>query len=184
MASGLHHAGHEADLAGTHADIAGRHVRVRTQVAVQFDHQSLAETHDFGVGLAFGVEVGAALAAAHGQRRQRVLEGLLEGQKFQDGEVHRGVKPHAALVGADGRAVLNAEAAIDLDLAGVVHPADAELQGAFRLDEAFEQRLAGVARVLLDEGPQAVHDFFHSLHEFGLMRVPGLNPGEELIDGR
>lgn len=154
-----------------------RHVRVRAQVAVQFDHQGLAEAHDFGVGLALGVEVGAALAAAHGQGGERVLEGLFEGQELEDGQIHRGVEPHAALVGADGRVVLDAKAPVDPDAASVVHPADAELQGPFRLDEPFEQGLAGVARVLLDEGPQAVHDFFHGLHELWLMRIPGLNPG-------
>jgi hypothetical protein len=36
-------------------------------VAIQLGHKALAETHDLGVGLALGVEVGAALAAAHGQ---------------------------------------------------------------------------------------------------------------------
>ncbi len=80
----LVHAGHVADLAATHADVARGHVGVGADVAEQLGHEGLAEAHDFGVALALGVEVGAALAAAHGQGGQRVLEGLLEGQELQD----------------------------------------------------------------------------------------------------
>src|ERR1019366_6506286 len=70
---------HEADLASAYADVAGRNVGVRANVAAQFGHEALAEAHHFVVALALGIEIGAALAAAHGQRGQRVLEDLLEG---------------------------------------------------------------------------------------------------------
>ena len=110
-------------------------------------HESLAEAHHLARALALGVEVGAALAAAHGQRGQRVLEGLLEGEELQDRQVHRGVEAHAALVGADGRAVLDAVAAVDLHLAVVVHPGRRGTDDALGLDQAVQQAVLGVLRV-------------------------------------
>jgi hypothetical protein len=83
-------------------------------VAVELGHERLAEAHHLVVALALGVEVRAALAAAHGQRGQRVLEDLLEGEELEDAEVDRGVEAQAALVGADGAVELDAEAAVDL----------------------------------------------------------------------
>src|SRR5690606_41830918 len=100
------------------------------------------------------------------------LESLLEGEELEDGEIHRGVKAHAALVGTDGGALLDAEAAVDLYLALVDHPGNAELDDALWFHQALKQSLFRVLRVALYDGPQAVHDFFHSLHEFGLMRIP------------
>ena len=75
---------HVADLARADADVAGRHVDVGADVAVELGHEALAEAHDLVDALALGIEVGAALAAAHRQAGQRVLEGLLEGEELQD----------------------------------------------------------------------------------------------------
>ena len=74
---------HEADFPCADADITGRYVKVGTNVAVQLAHERLAEAHHFSVALAFGVKVRAALAAAHGQRGQGVLEDLFKGQELQ-----------------------------------------------------------------------------------------------------
>ena len=93
---------------------------------IQFVHERLAEPHHFVVALALGIEIGAALAAAHRERRQAVLEHLLEGQELQHAEVDRRMEPQAALVGADGAVHLDAEAAVDLHLAAVVDPRHAE----------------------------------------------------------
>ena len=108
-------------------------------MAGQLVHEGLAEAHDLVVGLALGVEVRAALAAAHGKGGQGVLEDLLEAQELQHAERDGGVEAQAALVGADGGVVLDAEAAIDLDLAGVVDPRDAELDDALGFDDALKQ---------------------------------------------
>jgi hypothetical protein len=54
------------------------------------------------------------------------------------------VEAHAALERADRRAVLNAEGAIDLRLAVVVHPCHAELDGALGLDQALQQAGVGI----------------------------------------
>ena len=111
-----------ADLAAADADVAGGDVGVLADVAVQLGHEGLAEAHDLVVAAALGVEVGAALAAADGHAGQGVLEDLLEAEELDDAQVHRGVEPQAALVGAERGVELHAEAAVDLHLAGVVRP--------------------------------------------------------------
>ena len=82
----------ETDLASAHADVAGRDVGVRADVALQFGHEALAEAHDFVVTLAFGIEIGTALAAAHGQRGERILENLFKRQELQDARLTEGSK--------------------------------------------------------------------------------------------
>ena len=49
------------------------------------------------------------------------------------------MKTNAALVGADGRGMLDAVAAIDLNLAMIVDPRDSENDDPLRFDQAVEQ---------------------------------------------
>ena len=151
-------------------------------MAEELQDERLAEAHHLTVALALGVEVGAALAAAHGQGGQCVLEGLLEGQELQDGQVDRRVKAQAALVGTDGGTVLDPPGTVDLDFALVVDPADAELDDAVGLDETFQKAVACVVGVFLEEGPEAVHDFLDGLQEFGLLRIAPLDHVHEVIE--
>ena len=90
-------------------------------MAIQLGHQRLAESHDLALAFALRIEIGAAFAAAHRQGGQRVLEGLLKTEEFQDRQIYRRVEAHAALVRADGRVELYAEGAVDLHLAAIVH---------------------------------------------------------------
>ena len=89
---------------------------------MQFGHQRLAEAHDLAFRPALGIEVGSALAATDGQASQRVLEGLFKAQEFDDADIHRRVKAHATLVGAERGTELHAKAAVDLHLSGIVTP--------------------------------------------------------------
>jgi hypothetical protein len=150
-------------------------------VAIQLAHQGLAKAHHLAVALALGVEVAAALAAAHGQRGQRVLEGLLEAQELQDRQVDAGVKAHAALVGADGHVVLHAEGPVDLGLALVVHPRHAELDGALGLDQALQQAVVAVLGMRVQKGPQRDHHLAHGLQELGLVGVAALDGAHEIF---
>lgn len=52
-------------------------------MAAQLRHEGLAEAHDLVVGAPLGVEVGTALGATHRQRRQGVLQDLLEAKELQ-----------------------------------------------------------------------------------------------------
>src|SRR5690554_371603 len=92
---------HVTDLACTHADITRRYVSGRTDVAVEFVHEGLTETHDLLIGAALGVEVGAALATADFQASEGVFEDLFEAEEFDDAGVYGRMKAKAALVRAE-----------------------------------------------------------------------------------
>ena len=84
----LVHAEQIANLSAAYADIACGNVLIRTDVAIELSHECLAETHNFSVGASTDREVRAALASAHRQSGERVLECLLESEELQDREVH------------------------------------------------------------------------------------------------
>ena len=113
VADALVLAEHIADLPAAHAHVAGGHVGIGADVALQLDHKGLAETHDLVVALALGIEVGAALAAAHGQAGEGVFEDLLKAQELDDRQVHAGVEAQATLGGADGGGELHPVALVD-----------------------------------------------------------------------
>ena len=124
-------------------------------MAVQLGHEALAEAHDFHVALAVGVEVRAALAAAHGQGGQAVLEGLLEAEELQDALVDRRMEAQTALVGADGAVELDAVAAVHLDLALIIDPGHTEGDDALGLDQTLDQAGLLVLGMLLHHGLDA-----------------------------
>ena len=160
----------ETYLASTYADVAGRHVNVGTDMAVELVHESLAEAHHLSLALAAGREVGTALGTAHGQRGERVLEGLLEGEELQDTEVHRLVVAQTAFVRADGVVVLDAVAHVGLNLALVVGPGDAELDDSIGDAEALHEIVFlkfGVLVVLFFDGGE------HLAHCLDVLRLIG-----------
>ena len=140
-------------------------------MTAQFRHESLTETHDFSVGLALRIEVGAALAAAHRQAGQGVLQNLLKAEELDDTLVHARVEAQAALVRADCRVELDAVTAVDLHLALIVGPCDAELHHAFRLDDAFEHARFLIFRMLRDHRFEAFENLANGLQELRLVAV-------------
>src|SRR5690606_34389597 len=129
---------HVANLASADADVAGRDVRVLTEMAVEFGHERLAEAHHLAVGPAARIEVRAALTTADRHPGQRVFEGLLEAEELDDAQIDRRVEPQAALVGAERRVELDAEAAVDLDLPVIVHPRHPEDDLPLRLADPLD----------------------------------------------
>jgi hypothetical protein len=79
--------------------------------------------------------------------------------------------------------VLDAVAAVDLHLATVVHPRDAEGDRALGLDQPVEEGVLRIALVGRDEGPQALHDLGHGLQKLGLAGVALFDVGQELLEG-
>ena len=137
----------------------------------ELGHKGLAEFHDFVIAFALRVEVGAAFAAAHGQAGQAVFEDLLEAEEFDDRLVDRGVQAQAALVGADGGVKLDAPAAVDLDVAVVVDPGDAEVEDAFGFDDAFHDAVFFNFGAGFHDGLEGLEDFADGLKEFGFVGV-------------
>ena len=162
---------HIADLAAADTDITGGAVHELADVAVQLGHEALAEAHDFHVALAVGVEVRAALAAAHGQGGQAVLEGLLKAQELQDALVDRGMEAQAALVGADGAVELHTVATVHLDLALIIDPGHTEGDDALGLDQTLDQASLLVLGMLLHHGLDALQHLADSLQELRLIGI-------------
>ena len=100
------------------------------------------------------VEVAASLAAADALVGQGVLEDLLKAEELDDAGIDGGVESQPALVGAERGVELDAEAAVDVDRSGVVHPRHAEHDLALRLDDALQEGVLGVVGVLGDDGIQ------------------------------
>ena len=141
----------------------------------EFGHKTLAEAHNFRVGLALGIKVGAAFGAADGKAREGVFEDLLKAEELDDAFVDRRMEAQTALVGADGAVELDAVAAVDLHLARVVHPRHAELDDAFGLDDAGDH-------ALVDEFGVFGHDRFERFQHFGDGLVELFFTGVALFD--
>lgn len=172
-----------ADFASADVHVARRDIRVSTDMAVKFSHEALAEAHHLGIAAALArrvgallrVEVGTALAAAHREGRQRVLEDLLKAKELQDREVHRRVEAQTALVWPDCAVVLDAIAAVDTDNALVVNPGNAEHDDTLRLDHAFEDGVLLIGGRGLQDGVESEEDFLDSLNELRFVRVLSLD---------
>ena len=162
----------EADLAAAYADIAGGYVSVCTDMSVKLCHETLAECHDFAVGFALGIEIGAALAAADGKAGQGVFEDLLEAEEFDNAEVYGRVETKAALVRSDRAVELYTETIVDLDLTLVIDPRNAEEDGSLRGGQTLKQSfLAELLFVCFDDNAERLKDFLDCLVELGLSGI-------------
>ncbi len=162
---------HITNFTSTSTDITSRNVGVSTDVTAQLRHECLAETHNFAVGLALRVEVGTALAAADRQAGQAVLKDLLKAQELDDGSANRRMQTDAALVRSDCGVKLIAEAAVYLNLAVVVNPSNAELDAAFRLNDALKHASLNEVRTALSYRLQGLEYFIYCLLELRLVLV-------------
>ena len=156
----------EADFAAADADIAGRNVAVLADVAVQLGHEGLAEAHNFLLGLALRVKVGATLAATDGQAGQGVFKDLLKAQELNNAQVYRGVETQATLVRSERGVELHTEAAVDLHLAVVINPWYAEDELALRFAQALNQTVVCVVWVLIQDDLERIQHLGHRLVEF------------------
>ena len=171
-----------ADFPGAYANVSGGDVHVGADVAVELRHEALAEGHDLPVGLALGVKVGAALAAADGQACQAVFEHLLKAQEFNHAEVYRGVQTQAAFVGADGAVKLDPISGVDVGIALVVHPGHPEKDGPLRAGQTLQKGVLAIfCLVLFNDHPQGFQDLGNGLLEFGLIRILGFHPRQGFI---
>ena len=72
----------EANFTSAYADISCRYVYVGAYVLVKLSHKALAESHNFAVGFALGIEIRTALAAPYGQSGKRIFEYLFKTKEF------------------------------------------------------------------------------------------------------
>ena len=121
-----------------HTDITSRDVDFRTDITVKLVHESLTETHDFGIALAAWRKIGTSLTSPHGQCGQCIFECLLKTKELQYGKVHGRMETQSTLIRADGTVELYPITQVDLNLSLVVHPRDPEHDDAFRLHQPFD----------------------------------------------
>ena len=139
VADSLILAHHVANLSAAYAEVTCGNVGVGTDVSVKLSHKGLAETHDFHIGLAVGVEISAALAAADGQTGQRVLEDLLKTEELNNTDIYIGSKTETALVRTKRAVELNTEAAVYLHLAVIVNPRNSEHNLSLRFGDSLNE---------------------------------------------
>jgi len=142
----------------------------------------MAKAHNLGVALALGVEVRAALAAAHGQRRQAVFQHLLETKEFENAERHRGMKTHPSLVRTDRVVELHTPGAVHPKIPLIILPSNAEDDDPIRLGHAFENLGLSVFGMLKRKRNDRVSHFLNSLVKLGLPRITLDQPVHEFID--
>ena len=81
------------------------------------------------------------------------------------------MEAQAALVGTERGVELDTEAAVDLDVAVVVNPRNAEDQLAFRFAQTLDETVVGVVRVFVQDNFEGVEYFCNGLVKFGLASV-------------
>jgi len=81
------------------------------------------------------------------------------------------VEPQAALIGADGGVELHPEAAVDLHVAGVVHPGHPELNDALGLHDALKDARLLEVGAFLHHGLEGLQHLAHRLEELRLIGV-------------
>jgi hypothetical protein len=141
-------------------------------MSVELGHEALAECHDFAVGFALGIEVGAALAAADGKAGQGVLEDLLEAEELDDAEVYGRMEAKTSLVRADGAVKLDTVTVVNLNLTLVVYPRYTEQDLALGGCETLKQSLFSVLVLVgFDHDAKGLKDFLDCLMELGLCGV-------------
>ena len=150
-------------------------------MAVEFAHEGVAEIADFVVALALGVEVGTALAAAHGEGSEGVLKDLFEAEEFEYAEIDGRVEAQAALVGADGAVELDAVALVDMDFTLVVGPRNLEENDPFRNDHSFENLFLFVYGIGVENRRQGREDLFGRLEKFFFPGLFGFEAFEDFL---
>jgi len=92
---------------------------------------------------------------------------MFKRQELQDAEIHARMEAQSALVWTDGAVHLDAESAVDLNIALVVEPWHAEHDDPLGLDNSFEQTRRLILGVFRKDQPQGIEHFLHRLVEFG-----------------
>jgi hypothetical protein len=145
-------------LAAADADVAGGHVGVGPMCR-QSSVMKLWQKRMTSLSLLpFGSKSEPPLPPPIGSVVSAVLEDLLEGEELQDAEVDARVEAQAALVRADRAVHLDAEAAVDLDVALVVDPRHAEHHHALGLDDALEDLALAQSGALVEHRRQRGQD--------------------------
>ena len=171
-----------ADLTRANAKVARGNVGVSTDIFLKLCHKALAEAHDLCIRLTLRIEVSAALTAAHGERGERVLEGLLEAEELDNALVYGRMEAKTALVRTDRAVELNTETAVYLNVAVIVYPRNSELDDPLGLYHSFNYACLNKIGARLDNGLDRLENFLNCLMEFGLIGISLYNSLHKLVE--
>ena len=144
-------------------------------MTAKLSHKALAEAHDFSIGLALWIKVGAAFATADRQGSQSVFENLLKAQELDDAEVYRWMEAEATFVWANGTVKLYTITLVYMYLASIVSPRNTEHNNALRLNNALQNSLLLILRILIQYRSNRSQNFLYSIMELGFTRILSLN---------
>ena len=83
------------------------------------------------------------------------------------------METQAAFIGADGAVHFDAEAAVDLNVALVIHPGHPEHDDPFRFYNSFHDLGLSVLGNAFENGFNGLRNLGYGLMKFGLIGVPG-----------
>src|SRR5215831_13965819 len=92
------------------------------------------------------------------------------------------MKAQSAFIGTDSAVHLNPEPAVDMNGAMIIAPRDTEHDHSFGFDDALQNLLAAIFRVLLQNERKRIEHFLDSLVKLRFTRVLRLNLGHHLSD--
>ncbi len=141
-------------------------------MARQFCHKRLTETHNFSIRFPLGIKIRPTFTAPHGKGGQRIFKNLLKGQKFNNSEIHRRMKPQTSLIGTDCRIHLHPETTIYMYLEVIIHPGNTKHDNSLRLCNTLKHSLLPVFRISFKHWFDSRHHLFNSLMKLTLFRIP------------
>ena len=163
------------NLTAANTDITSRYVSVQTNMTAKLSHKALAEAHDFSIGLALWIKVGAALATANRQSSQSVFENLLKTQELDDAEVYGWMEAEATFVWANGAVKLYTITLVYMYFTSIVSPRNTEHNNTLRLNNALQNSLLLILRILIQYRSNRSQNFLYSIMELGFTRILSLN---------
>src|SRR3954469_20856297 len=89
------------------------------------------------------------------------------------------MKTQAALVGPDRAVHLDAEPAVDVQLASVILPRHPEHDHAFRFDDPLDYLRFPIFRMLIEDERKRLDYFLHGLVKLRFARILGLHVGHQ-----
>ena len=148
----------------------------------EFRHEAVAEAHHLIVALALGVEVRTALAPAHGESCEGVLEDLFEAQELEHREGDGRMEAEASFVRPDRVVELHPVALVHVDFSGVVLPCYSEGDRSIGLGDPLQNLGALVVVVVGHERVYGVDDLPCRLVKFRLVGISLFQARHEVID--
>ena len=140
-------------------------------MAIKLIHERLTETHDFLIRAPLRIKICTPFPATDRQTCQGVLENLFKTKKLDDARIDRRMETQPSLVRTECRIEFNTITLIDLDLALIVNPGNAEHDLAFRFNKPLNNATGTVTGFTFQQRFEGFQHFLDGLIKLGLSRA-------------